>query len=286
MSAPSLLSLPGSHWIFNPSVAVPAVGAAVLYLLAVGHAAGRWPVRRTSAFLAGIGAVVLALQSGIDSYDDRMLSDHMVQHLLLLLVAPPLLLGGRPVILALRSLPPTRRAAFARGLDWSRRFTGPVQSLVLFTAAVLLTHLPSFYDATLRHALLHDAEHALYLTVGVLMWSPLLDGDPLPRHRLSGIGKLVYLVVAMMPMALIGAYLNRDSGLFYPAYGPSAHALGISALNDQAQAGAIMWVVGGCIMVAVGLSAAVAAMVAEERRQVARESRAVPLVRPDGRPLA
>jgi putative membrane protein len=198
----------------------------------------------------------------------------MVQHLILLVVAPPLLLGGRPVILALRSLAPRRRAAFARGLDRARPFTGPFQSLGLFAAVILLTHLPSFYDATLTHPALHDAEHAAYLGAGLLMFSPLMDVDPAPRQRLGGLGKLVYFIVAMMPMALIGAYLNRHATLVYPSYGPPARGLGISALNDQSQAGAIMWVVGGSIMVAVGLWVAVATMVAEERRQVARDARA------------
>lgn len=274
MSAPSLPSLLVSHWTFSASVAVPAGAIAALYLLGVRRAGGRWPARRTTAFLAGIGAVLVALQSGLDTYDDRMLSDHMVQHLLLLAVAPPLLLGGRPVILALRALAPSRRRGLARALDRTRPFTGPAASLGLFTAVVLLTHLPSFYDATLSHPALHDAEHAAYLGAGLLMFSPLLDGDPAPRHRLEGLGKLVYFIVAMMPMALIGAYLNRHATLVYPAYGPPARTLGISALDDQAQAGAIMWVLGGSIMVAVGLWAAVAAMVAEERRQVARDARA------------
>lgn len=280
MSAPSLPSLLVSHWTLNATVLVPAVGAVALYLIGAHpprpptrRAAGRWPLRRTVAFLAGIGAVLIALQSGIDAYDDQMLSVHMIQHMLLLVVAPPLLLLGRPVILALRSLPPGRRGSLARALDAARPATGPPQSLAVFAAVILLTHLPSFYDATLRHPALHDAEHALYLAAGLLMWSPLVDGDPVPRHRLGGLGKFVYLIVAMMPMALVGAYLNRHASLFYPAYGPPARALGISGLDDQAQAGAIMWVVGGSIMTAVGLWAALAAMVAEERRQVAREVR-------------
>ena len=73
-----------------------------------------------------------------------------------------------------------------------------------------------------------------------------------PGDRLNGLGKLVYLIVAMMPMALVGAYLNRHATLFYPAYGPPARALGVSALDDQAQAGAIMWVVGGVVMTSSG----------------------------------
>jgi putative membrane protein len=272
MSAPPLPSLLVSDWTVSASVLAPAAGTIALYVLAA--RGRRWPLRRTASFLGGVGAIVVALQSGIDSYDGRLLSDHMVQHLLLLVVAPPLLLGGRPVILALRALPTSRRRAFARGLDRTRRVTTPIPSLALFAAVILFTHLPGFYDATLRHPMLHDAEHARYRLAGLLVWSPLLDGDPVPRHRLGGLGKLVYLIVAMMPMALIGAYLNRHATLVYPPYGAPARALGISALDDQAQGGAIMWVASGAIMTAVGLWAAVAAMVAEERRQVAREARA------------
>jgi putative membrane protein len=280
VSAASLPSLLVSHWALSPSVAVPAASIAALYLACV-RRASRWPARRTLSFLAGIGGVLVALQSGLDGYDDELLSVHMAQHMLLLLVAPLLLLGGRPLLLTLRSLPPTHRGAAARMLGRARPFIAPAPALAAFAAVVILTHLPSFYDTTLRHPLLHDLEHALYLGAGLVMWSPLLDGDPVPRHRLNGIAKLVYVIVAMMPMALVGAYLNRHATLFYPSYGPPARALGVSAVNDQGQAGAMMWVAGAVIMTAVGLWAAMAAMVAEERRLRAREARGVGLVTPD-----
>jgi putative membrane protein len=275
----SALSLLFSHWALSPSVVVPAAGFVGLYLICARRLAAAWPARRTLSFLAGVSAVLLALQSGLDAYDDELLSVHMAQHMLLLLVAPALLLGGRPLLLALRSLPPARRGAAARMLVRARPFTAPVPALAAFGAVVILTHLPPFYDATLRQPLLHDIEHALYLGAGLVMWSPLLDGDPVPRRRLNGIAKLVYLILAMMPMALVGAYLNRHATLVYPAYGPPARALGVSAVNDQGQAGAIMWVAGGVIMTAVGLWAAMAAMLAEERRLVARETRAAALNR-------
>lgn len=283
MSAPALPSLLASHWTLSPTVAVPAVGLAVLYWAAARRVRSRWPARRTISFTAGIGAVLIALQSGIGAYDNQLLSVHMIQHMVLLMAAPPLLLGGRPLVLTLRVLSPSRRKSLTRVLDRGRRFTGPVQSLGIFAAVILLTHLPEFYDATLRHPALHDLEHAMYLGAGLLVWSPLVDGDPAPRHRLNGLGKLVYLIVAMMPMALVGAYLNRHATLFYPAYGPPARGLRISALDDQAQAGAIMWVVGGVVMTAVGLWAAIAAMVAEERRLAAREARGASLSTPDRR---
>ena len=283
MSPPSLPSLLGSPWTLSPSVTMPAAAAAVLYLVCVRRVGGAWPARRTVSFLAGIASVVVALESGIDAYDDQLLSIHMWQHMLLLLVAPLGLLGGRPSILALRALPPARRRGVARAVARTRWLTSPAPALVLFAAVVILTHLPAFYDAALRHAAVHDLEHVLYLVAGLLVWSPLLDADPAPARRLDGLGRLAYLIVAMMPMALVGAYLNRHATLYYPAYGPPARALGTSALNDQSQAGAIMWVVGNVIMVAVGLWTAVAAMVAEERRQTAREARAAAVASPEAR---
>jgi putative membrane protein len=275
--APSLPALFVSHW--HVSWSLMAIGAlyGALYLWAALNTTGRWPVRRTLAFLAGIACVLVALQSGIDTYDEHLLSVHMVQHMLLLLLAPLLLLAGRPALLALRSLPPGRsRRGLAQALSRAARFAGPVPCLAAFSAVVVLTHLPGFYSATLRSPGLHGFEHAVYLCAGLLLWAPLLDVDPSPRRRLGGFGRLIYMLGAMPAMALVGAYLNRHPSLVYPAYGPPAHALGISAIADQQQAGAIMWVAGNLIMIAVGLWAALAAMVAEERRQQSREARAIP----------
>jgi putative membrane protein len=275
-------SLLVSHWQLDPTVLVPLVAFAALYLLATARLRGRWPRRRTASFLAGLACLLVVLQSGIDAYDDRLLSVHMVQHTLILLLAPLLLLGGRPIVLGLSALPPARRARPARVLARTRGLASPGWALAGFAGVVVLTHLPAFYGAAVRHDWIHYGEHLLYLIAGLLMWSPLVDGDPAPRHRLSGLGRLAYLIVAMLPMALVGAYLNRHATLVYPAYGPPAHALGVSALDDQGQAGAIMWVVGNSIMVAVGLWAALAAMLAEERRLVAREARSAPLAPGDG----
>lgn len=275
MRAPALPSLLFSDWRLSWPVLFSALASIVLYGWAAARVGRRWPARATLAFVAGVGCIVVALQSGIDSYDDRMLSVHMVQHLVLLLVAPLLLLCGRPVLVAMRAVPPSGRRRVSAALARTRPYTGPVASIVFFCAVVALTHLSSFYDAAVAHSAVHYLEHALYLVAGLLLLSPLLDGDPAPAHRLSGLGRLLYVIAAMIPMALFGAYLNRDPSLAYAAYAAPAHALGISALDDQAQAGAIMWVAGNTIMVAVGLWSAIAAMLAQERRQRARDARAV-----------
>jgi cytochrome c oxidase assembly factor CtaG len=89
---------------------------------------------------------------------------------------------------------------------------------------------------------------------------------------MNGLVRLIYVIAAMVPMSIVGAYLNRASHIVYGPYGAAAHALGISAMNDQAQAGAIMWVAGGVAMAAVGLWSAMSALIEEERRQRAREA--------------
>lgn len=274
MTAPSLPTLLWRGWEPAWSLDAAAVLAVALYLLAVARARSPWPARRGLAFTAGVACVLVALQSGIDTYDDRMLSVHMVQHLLLLTVAPLMLLAGRPGLLALRAAPRDARPWIVRRLEALRPLTHPVWCLAIFGAVVGGTHLPGFYDATLRHAALHDGEHILYVAAGLLMWWPLIDADPLARRRLSGMGRLVYLIAAMVPMTIVGAYLDRHTTLVYAGYGAPARALGISAVGDQQQAGAIMWVIGSTVMILAGLWQAMAAMVEEERRLVVRERRA------------
>ena len=225
--------------------------------------------------MAGVAVVLLALQSGVDTYDDRLLSAHMVQHMLLLLVAPLLLLEGRPLILALSALGAEQRAGLMRLLARTRPLVSPFVCLGVFSAVLIATHVPLFYQATLHHPLLHEAEHALFIASGLMFWWPLLDGDPTPAHRLGGMGRFVYLLAAMPAMALVGAYLNRAPSLVYADYAAPAKALGISAVTDQQQAGAIMWVGGSSFMIAVGLRLAMATMILEERRQAARERHAL-----------
>ncbi len=263
----SSLTLIGSHWQLAPAVDAQALLYAALYVFAV-RRARRWPAWRTASFLAGIGCVVVALQSGLDTYDDRLLSAHMVQHLLLLDLAPLLLLGGGPVALALRTLPRPWRRRLARGLSRARVFTGPLVCLAIYYVVVLGTHVPVVFDATLRHPLLHACEHALFLLCGVLMWWPVHDGDPVASRRLGGLQRFVYVLVAMLPMDAIGAWLNRAPTVVYSSY---AHTVG--AVTDQQQAGAIMWVGASTLMIAVGLWASISAMLAAERGQRARDAR-------------
>lgn len=271
MSAPAFDTLLWTGWSAPPAVIAEAAIGAGLYLGAVRRVRAPWPVRRTLSFLGGIAVIVIALASGIDAQDDVLLSDHMIQHLLLVEAAPLLLLAGRPGLLALRAAPGGARQRLLLALDRLRPATQPLSCLVIFSVIVLATHLPGFYDATLAHPWLHDIEHALYIVAGLFMWWPVLDADPLARHRLNGLSRLAYVIAAMMPMSLLGAFLSRDVHLMYAPYALVDRLVGISPIRDQQLGGTLMWVVGSMLMVAAGLWQAMAAMVDEERRMQVRE---------------
>ena len=181
MSAPSLSKLLLSHWRLTRR-SRPGDRSAALYWVGVRGWRGRWPAAPNASFLAGLACVLVALQSGIDAYDDRLLS---VAH------GPAHAAAARRAGAAARRSPAAARAADAAaavaapalpGADATPRRSGRRRSVRSRSSrpSSSLTHLPAFYDATLRHPPLHDAEHAVYLVAGLLVWWPLLDGDP-PR---------------------------------------------------------------------------------------------------------
>jgi len=215
---------------------------------------------RPLPLLAGLATIAVA----VFLIDDELLSGHMVQHLLLVDVAPPLLLIGRPAVALLHSLPPRPRRCFGRGLVAVGRRANPALCLAVFTVIVLGIHVPAVFDLAARNDALHVLEHCAFVLAGVVVWWPLL-GVPNPRPRLGTVTELLYLTVAMLPMTLVGVFLDRDPTLFYPVYA------GHGAIADQQQAGAIMWVAGTAVMATLGVVAVLAAMLEAERRQRTRE---------------
>jgi putative membrane protein len=228
---------------------VLTVAVGLLYLLAakVGSRRDRrrrtWPHRRTACFLAGLLVLLVDLYSGIGTEADTRLSVHMVEHMVMWVVVAPLLAAGAPLRLAFFALPRPRRRALARFLHARAvsAVTGPVGSLSLFAAVLLISHLPIVYGLTLRNDYAHEAEHGLYLLTALLVWAPLLGVDPLP-HRPGPRGRLVCMGACMLPMALIALWLGTAPD---PVYAHYLHALGPAALRDQHAAATIMWA--GCL---------------------------------------
>ncbi|MGZ4202138.1 MAG: cytochrome c oxidase assembly protein [Thermoleophilaceae bacterium] len=270
---PSLAQVLGD-WTLEPVPVLLAVLALGVYGWAALRAVRRWPPVRAASFAAGVAAVLLALCSGLDGYGDRLLSIHMVQHLVLTLVAPPLLIVGRPLELTLRALHGERRRALARMLSGrTARWLGtPAVAWSAFAAVMLGSHLPPVYQAAVRHDPLHELEHALYLASALLFWWPLLDADPHSRRQLGMVGRLLYVMLAMPVMGVIGVALQQSRSLVYPVYAQPGRALHVSALGDQVRAGALMWVGATAFMAAAALLVAWLALAGEEERARRRES--------------
>lgn len=246
--------------------------AALLYVAGVRRVRRRrsraWPARRSLAFAGGLVAAAVALASPLGWRAEALLSAHMLQHLLLTLVAAPLVVLGAPLSLALQAARARPRARLARIVRSRgvRVVTHPLVAWSAFSATMVATHLTGFYDLALRSEIAHGVEHALYVATALLFWLPLLGANPV--HRLHGwLGRTLYLLVAMTPMSAVSAALIYADRPRYPSYGASARELGISALVDQQLAGAYMWVFGSLLMVTATVAIGWQALLREERRQ-------------------
>ena len=216
-----------------------------------GRASKRW---RGAAFYGGILALVLAIDSPIDVYAESLFWVHMLQHVLLMLVAPPLLLLGRPWPRVSRPLPIDVRRPLARAVLVGdtlapvrravRRLADPLPSFVVFNATLLAWHVPALYDLTLRYGVVHDLEHALFFGTAMLFWSHLVPGA-VARPRLSEGQRVAYATAGMLVSWLLAVVLGLAPDAVYPAYASLGHRPGgISALADQQLAAGMMWVPG------------------------------------------
>ena len=240
----------------------------VLYLAGV-HRAPRWRRRHTLAFILGL-AVLAAALGPLGAGSDERLTTHMVQHMLLTLIAPPLVLAGAPVRLALAALPRTPRRELRHALASrpARVLTAPLTGLFAFSAVLVGSHAPGLYEAALESPLLHALEHALYFWSGVLFWIPVLAVQPLPRAP-SAITRMLLVLFAMPAMAIVGIGLKIAPDVVYGSY---AEALGrAEALSDQVTAGRVMWLIGTPLMAGALLAIGWGALLREERQAQARD---------------
>lgn len=272
---PTLARVLGS-WQADPLTIAVLLAVAVLYLIGVVRR-GRWPVWRTCSFLSGLATLAVALISGLDAYADYLLSLHMVQHMLLILIAPPLLLWGAPVRLALGATRGTARRRLVRALGSRpvRVLSTPAVGFAAFAIVVLGVHLTPLFELSLRNETIHKVEHAAFFWAGMLFFAPLVGADPLP-HRSGALARYSWMMGGMTAMAVPGALLAFARHVWYAHYLTASHAVGYSALADQGTAAAIMWVGGGVAMFLLSLIFAMRAMIDEERRQRRRERYGAP----------
>jgi putative copper resistance protein D len=222
-------------WQFVPLAVVPLALCAVLYLagmaaVAQAHPARPWPWVRATAFLAGLAAIAIAVCGSDGVYDDVLLRAHMVQHLLLIMVAPPLLVYGRPFTLLLHATrnPWHRWALRAIRSTTAAALTWPPGCVLLYSAVVLGTHLSPLILAA---GWPHDAEHVAYLAAGYLFFLPVVGSEP-TRWRPSLFARYLLLLAAMPADIATGAVLM----LVRPFGGYSAadvHTAGLIMLSGS-----------------------------------------------------
>ncbi len=244
-----------SFWPFEPAVLIGVALAGMLYVVGgVGrspkHRTSRW---RVAAFWLGLLSILLALQSPIEMLARQLFWVHMVQHLLLMVVAAPLLALATPWTRMWRALPLGFRRGLARPaflhpglapLRWTyRQLSRPGVVWTLAAANLWLWHLPALYDLTLRNHLVHHVEHGLFLGLGLAFWAHVFDQHPF-RAPLGTLARASYVFFAMVQSWGLAAVLSFATAPFYAYALLPSRPGGISALTDQQLGGGMMWVPG------------------------------------------
>jgi len=226
---------PWQRWDLHPSVVIGLALLGGLYAYLGGLAA---PSRRIVAFGGALVVLAVSLNGPLHNLSDGYLfSAHMVQHLALTLVFPPLLLYGTPAWVVRPLLGP------AGVLRLARRATRPLVAGTLFSVPITLWHLPQFYEAALEQHPLHIVQHLVFIATAVVMWWPILAPVPeLPRASYPT--QLIYLFALGLPMSLAGALITLSERVLYPFYAAAPRVSSLTALADQQMGGLLMWVVG------------------------------------------
>jgi len=225
-----------TDWLSLVAVAVDiALGAGyVLAARRLSHKGRHWSPWRTASFLAGIVTILVATASGLASYDDSVFSIHVIQHLLLMNVAPIFLVLGAPVTLALQASGRHTQTTILRVLHHPivEIITNPLVVLFFFSVTMIGYFLTPFYQFSLEHPLVHDLTHLHFLITGCLYWWLVVGIDP-SRWRLTPPMKLGFLAVDIPVGTLLGLALTQAT----TSAAPSFHTLA-----DTQQGGGLLWI--------------------------------------------
>jgi putative membrane protein len=223
------------------------------------------------AFVAGCAVLFLALTGPVhDLSDSYLFTAHMVQHLILVLLVPPLLLIGTPAWLVRAMLRPRWLKQIARTLG------GAPIAFVVFSFTLAIWHLPQLYNATLLRVETHVLEHLLFIIAAMIGWWPVLA--PARELRSQVAVQLIYLLLLPFPMKAIGIFITLSDSVLYPAYAIAPRIFGIDPLLDQQIGGIIMWVPAGLVFW-ITLGAHFFRWYAESEKQEDYEREAVSLTR-------
>jgi cytochrome c oxidase assembly factor CtaG len=248
----------------------------------------RFPAWRLSSFAAGLGIIFLAIASPLDAFGGLLLQVHMIQHLLLMMVAPPLLLIGAPYLPILSGLPRLFvREAVGPFLTWhplkriGRLLLNPVVCWIAFATSNVLWHVPVFYELALNSPSWHQVEHFCFLSTGLLFWWHVIMPWPArpvwPRWAM-----IPYLILADLQNTGLAAFLTFYDRILYPTYEQVPRLWGSKPLDDQVIAGTIMWVPGSIVFLVPAAIIAVQFLSPRSSFQFAEQSAPQPAQRREG----
>jgi cytochrome c oxidase assembly factor CtaG len=244
-----------SAWEFDPGVVIPLAFSAILYWrgASVAHGIRR---REIACFWAGWITLAVALVSPVHPMGESLFSAHMLQHELLMVLAAPLLVLGRPLVPFLWGMPEGMRRTIGRASKapgfqrtW-RGITRPFVAWWIHAIALWTWHMPVLFDATLRSDAVHTAQHISFLGSALLFWWSVLGGR---ESRISAGAGIVYIFTTAVHTSVLGALLTFSPTLWYPAYSNTTAAWGLTPLEDQQLGGLIMWIPAGITYVVAGL---------------------------------
>ena len=249
MSALALLhpiaNLSWWRWSIHPSTVIGIAALGALYIWGSVRLRQQPTSSQKIFFAAGLLVMFASLNGPIhDLSDDYLFSAHMVQHLLLTLAVPPLLLAGTPGWL----LRPVLSRKYVAPIV--RRLTRAPMAFVIFNLTIAVWHLPPFYNAAMAHHSLHIVEHLTFMAAAVLMWWPLLSQLP-EFPRLAYPGQMLYSFLMSIPMSIVAVYIAMADHVLYPAYSAAPRILPLTPLEDQLLGALIMWIPGGLIFMII-----------------------------------
>lgn len=249
------------------SAALYARGAYLMHQRGGGASVRPW---QAASFTAGWSIAALALVSPIDTISDILLSVHMTQHMLLMLLAAPLIVLGRPLAVMLWAFPArtrkaivslTKRPVVRHTWHW---LTLPVTVFLAHAAALWIWHVPALYETAVREPGIHFIEHVCFTGTAALFWWTLIHG----RYGRAGYGIAVaYVFATTLHSTLLGAFMTLSERMWYPSYDSPTRAWHLNPTEDQQLAGLLMWIPAGILLTLFGL-ALFAAWLGEAERRV------------------
>jgi cytochrome c oxidase assembly factor CtaG len=225
-------------------------------------------------------ALVLALMSGIDTFQELLFFMHMTQHLLLVMIAPPLFWLAAPMPISFWGLPRNARLALGKPLLGRHspfrkalvEISAPGVIWLVFTATLWLWHDPNAYQAAIENQSLHDFEHLTFFATGMLLWWHIVAAAPVIHKRRSYVVRLSVIVLTYFQTIILGIGITMWGDVIYEHYANVPRLWGIDAKTDQTYGGLIMWLPGG-MMYLIAVLVLIGSMIRESERKARYQQR-------------